>query len=38
MSEPKSLSSLSTNVNNSGVITQPCLVPFVTENGSDVCP
>ena len=43
MSAPKSLSwnaSLSmaenTNVNNSGAITQPCLVPFVTENGSDV--
>ena len=26
------------NVNNSGAITQPCLVPYVTENGSDVCP
>ena len=45
MSAPKSLSwnaSLSmaenTSVNNSGAITQPCLVPFVTENGSDVCP
>ena len=45
MSVPKSLSwnaSLSmaenTSVNNSGAITQPCLVPFVTENGSDVCP
>ena len=45
MSAPKSLSwnaSLSmaenTNVNNSGAITQPCLVPFVTANGSDVCP
>ena len=45
MSAPKSLSwnvSLSmaenTSVNNSGAITHPCLVPFVTENGSDVCP
>ncbi len=45
MSDPKSLSwnaSLSmvenTSVNNSGAITQPCLVPFVTDNGSDVCP
>ena len=27
-----------TNVNNSGAITQPCFVPFVTENGSEVCP
>ena len=45
MSAPKSLSwnallsmAENTNVNNSGAITQPCLVPFVTENGSDVCP
>ena len=29
-----------TNVNNSGTITQPCLilVPFVTEKACDVCP
>ena len=45
MRAPKSLSwnaSLSmadnTSVNNSGATTQDCLVPFVTVNGSDVCP
>ena len=44
MSAPKSLSwnaslnmAENTNVTNSGAITQSCLVPFVTENGSDVC-
>ena len=42
MSAPKSLSwnaswnmAENTNLNNSGAITHPCLVRFVTENGSD---